>query len=263
MVLYLTLNGRISKMSYLGKLSPTVGNGLGGMPERTSTSEVRGEAIFTIPGTHSWTPPKGVASVCVVCVGAGHPTGGAGALRWANNIPVKQGDSYVITVGGKINTTITNSSAFGIVAGSATGTTGGTGSGTAGSETGGGNGGSFAGDNGGGAGGYSGNGGNGGVAGSGGGGAGGSGSSSGGGVGINGEGASGILIAESAGGGSGGTNGRVVSNTGNHDVGGSTYGGGGMVFSSNNVYVSMAGSGAVRIIWGKGRAFPSTDCGQS
>lgn len=245
--------------------SRDLGNHLGNqlaVPKAVATTP-RGEMTFAIPGTYTWTPPSGVTSVSVVCVGSGHPTGGAGALRWANNIPVKQGESYEITVGGKINTTITNSSAFGIVAGSATGTTGGTGSGTAGSATGGGNGGSVVSDNGGGAGGYSGNGGNGGVAGSGGGGAGGSGNSSGGGVGIYGEGASGILIANSAGGGSGGTDGRIVSNINEHDVGGSTYGGGGMVFSTNRAYLSTAGSGAVRIIWGKGRAFPSTDCGQS
>ena len=30
-----------------------------------------GDALFTTPGTYSWTAPAGVTSVCVVCVGGG------------------------------------------------------------------------------------------------------------------------------------------------------------------------------------------------
>lgn len=70
-----------------------------------------GEAVFTTAGTFSWTPPVGVESVCVVCVGAGgsgnrifngvYGTGGqAGALAYTNNIDIKNISSLLVEVGG-------------------------------------------------------------------------------------------------------------------------------------------------------------------
>jgi len=144
------------------------------------------------------------------------------------------------------------------------------------------------GSGGGGAGGYSGNGGNGGAgpangtAGAGGGGGGGAGydvyfnpggvcGASGGGVGILGEGSSGARgttsgvqsVITGGGGGSGGTNGGNYYYRNN---GGGAYGGGGAALGGDGLYsvgVSSApgGNGAVRIIWGDNRAFPSTNTG--
>ena len=62
-----------------------------------------GQADFTTPGTFSWTPPAGVTSVCVICVGGGGGGGGSaggnigpqggsgGGLSWRNNITVIPG----------------------------------------------------------------------------------------------------------------------------------------------------------------------------
>src|SRR6056300_120189 len=157
----------------------------------------RGEAVFTTPGTTTWTAPDLVTSVFVVCVGGGgggggyYSSGGAGGgLAYRNNITVTPGTSYNVTVGGGGNgITYSNGGAPGTVASSNGGTssfistsaTGGqhaanlglnlqpTGGFPSGTYTGGGNGGISEGDygtpgmlsGGGGAGGYSGNGGNG------------------------------------------------------------------------------------------------------
>jgi hypothetical protein len=67
--------------------------------------------------------------------------------------------------------------------------------------------------------------------------------SGGGGVGILGQGANGSA---NGGGGSGGSNGGSI---------GGAYGGGGGTDGNNG------GTGAVRIIWGAGRSFPSTNTG--
>lgn len=117
---------------------------------------------------------------------------------------------------------------------------------------------------GGGAGGYSGNGGSGGsaastgsaTAGSGGGGGGGGGGTNnstrgGGGVGILGEGVSGARGAANVS-GSGGSGGSVGTNTGG------SYGGGGRGAAGAEVSGSAGAPGAARIIWGTGRAYPST-----
>ena len=138
---------------------------------------------------------------------------------------------------------------------------------------------------GGGAGGYSGNGGNGGgvtssttgsngTAGSGGGGGGGGssynpayGGASGGGVGIYGLGSngsagiSGTAASSAGGGGSGGNDGQLK---GNGTGTGGTYGGGGAGGGDNpggasNSAAATGAQGAVRVIWGAGRAFPSTN----
>jgi hypothetical protein len=242
-----------------------------------------GEQAYTTPGTFSWTAPAGVTSVSVVCVGGGgngstasFGGGGGGGLGWKNNISVTPGQSYTVVVGNSGETSYFSSTS--IVAGYGGSTSTGTSGGTGGSYTGdgGGNGGvgGVAGDansraGAGGAGGYSGNGGNGGsysggwtvsTAGTGGaGGGGGNGYYSGrvggggGGVGILGEGASGSgggFVSNSSGyrgqGGSGGEGGSQIAT-------GGAYGGGGGNESGSG------GQGAVRIIWGGNRSFPSTN----
>lgn len=68
-----------------------------------------GNETFSTPGTHSWTCPAGVSSVCVVAVGAGGSGGyqwssgggGGGGLGWKNNISVTAGQSYTVVVGDK------------------------------------------------------------------------------------------------------------------------------------------------------------------
>lgn len=134
---------------------------------------------------------------------------------------------------------------------------------------------------GGGAGGYSGRGGDGGVNSSsgdpgqgGGGGAGGWYSSTwgtpgGGGVGIYGEGASGGQVTSSGQGGKGGSGGQdgqpgepiSNGNISRGDIYGGEYGGGGGG-SGTSAGGGPGGGGAVRILWGSGRAFPSTDVTQ-
>ena len=66
-----------------------------------------GEAVYVNPGTYTWTAPRGVKSVCVVCVGGGGAgghdrgqLGGFGAgLGWKNNITVQPGQAYTVVVG--------------------------------------------------------------------------------------------------------------------------------------------------------------------
>lgn len=217
--------------------------------------------------------------------------GGGGALAYANDIPVTPGETITVTVGlrgngGGVggNGTAGGASSFSrgptdlVAAGGGGGgaNRGGGGAGGAVSVgTGGAGGSGGAGSNrasnnaggGGGAGGYSGSGGQGGsaastgssTAGSGGGGGGGGGGTNngtrgGGGVGLLGQGANGTrgLANASGGGGSGGTNGVAV---------GGLYGGGGRGAAGQEVSGSIGGNGAVRIIWGAGRAYPSTGTG--
>jgi len=137
-------------------------------------------------------------------------------------------------------------------------------------DSGGGNGGNSGGNStntgsgGGGAGGYSGNGGAGGTTGNGSAGSGGSGGGGGatsagqgyggGGVGVLGAGAggaAGLLNTSGGGGGSGG-------NDGTRPAGGTYGGGGGACDDDTNSSGGNGGQGAVRIIWGPGRAYPST-----
>lgn len=245
------------------------------------------QAEFTTPGTYSWTCPAGVFSVCVVCVGGGggwagnvtgssHIGGGGGGLGYKNNISVTPGTSYTVVVGdGGVPTTSGGDSYF-ISTATVCGRGGrvdGTGGGYVG--TGGGNGGygGLVGNNanysgGGGAGGYSGNGGNGAYAdgsvalntignpGAGGGGAGGANNQyyhDGGGVGIKGQGANGVSSATSYATSSGSMG--IAPVGGGSSVAG-LYGGGQGAYSSGK-----AGNGAVRIIWGSGRSYPSTNTG--
>ncbi len=226
--------------------------------------------------------------------------GAGGGLGWKNNIPVVPGNSYTVVVGeggatvfstgvngntnpGGNSYFIDTSTVAGFGGTSGTFTTIGTGGAYVGD--GGGYGGSAypttfsrGSGGGGGAGGYTGNGGdgsyyNGGyvgaIAGSGGGGGGGGSfysgtntfySGGGGGVGIFGAGASGAAgaVASSSnagrgGGGSGGIGGTTTS------LGGEYGGGAGVSLAQSVDY--PGGGGAVRIIWGPGRAFPSTNTG--
>jgi hypothetical protein len=280
-----------------------------------------GEAIYSVPGTYSWTAPAGVTSVRVVCVGAGGGSAastsgasgaGGGGLGWKNNILVTPGNSYTVVVGAGgtratsgtapaggesyfiNNTTVAGKGGGGgIVAGDGN-PAGGTYVGDGGGD--GGVGGSrqasvTSAGGGGGAGGYSGNGGAGAQAlatagtlaasGSGGGGGGGGrcGASdtagAGGGVGIYGEGSSGSGGANSSAdgasgfGGSSGFDGLLASTSAPADVYSSSnpsrpgaFGGGGSGSDNSGLVEQTAGgSGAVRIIWGPNRSFPSTNVG--
>ena len=247
-----------------------------------------GQEAYTAPGTYSWTAPAGVTAVSVVAVGAGGYNagmsqgpvggGGGGALVYKNNIAVTPGQSYTVVVGNAPNGGTGGSSSF--TAGFGTMTAGGGGgnatfntpaptggagglpSGTYDAGYAGGAGGSYSSSigfgGGGGAGGYSGVGGRGGSngaagsngsggGGGGGGSASGTGGTKGGGVGILGQGSNGTGASGSGHGGAGSNGAGVL-----HGGGGTAWNGG---------YSALGGKGAIRIIWGVNRAFPSTNTG--
>lgn len=286
-----------------------------------------GEAVFTTPGTYSWTCPANVTKVCAVAVGGGGGGGSAllshtycagggsgGGLGYCNSITVVPGTSYSVVVGdgglggthvgdtsatagssgqnstftvgaivvtgrggnsGAAGSTTSNSNGGAAVSFSGSGVTGGFGgSGGSGGSSGGGGGGG--GGNWAGATGTGGNGGNntgatGGTAQYGGGGGGGGGASNkkggsgGGGVGLYGQGANGSNGSGGSG-GSAGTSASIYLNNGtvpwtNAGKGGLYGGAGGGHGAYTNPPTSGAGapggSGAVRIIWGGNRSFPS------
>lgn len=210
-------------------------------------SEAPGQVAFTTPGTYSWTVPAGVTKVCVVCIGGGGgggmiygsstsgAGGGGGGLAYWNDLSVSPGQILTINVGnGGINTYEGQihggeSSCLGCVAygGRSAGYydlgNGGNFYGSGGSGGSGGDGASSYGGGGGSAGDYSGDG------------AAGFPGANGTGRGINGQGSSGPYGAAGRG-------------------GFPSYGEGGYSHSQGN-------GGAVRIIWGAGRAFPSTNTG--
>lgn len=79
-------------------------------PVTSGSSEIRGSAAFF--SSQTWVVPEGVKSICIVCIGGGGGggvgppkndralgSGGAGGLAYANNIPVKKGQTVSITVG--------------------------------------------------------------------------------------------------------------------------------------------------------------------
>lgn len=257
-----------------------------------------GEAAFTSPGTFSWTAPEGVTSVCVVCVGGGggggtnaadaSSGGGGGGLGYKNNITVVPGTAYTVVVGSggavlaaggqsyfNSAATVAGNGGSSGVNGTAAGGAGGTFVGDGGAN--GGQGGdSSTNDNtnstpeagaGGGAGGYSAAGGRGagaqaaattGTASTGGGGGGGGSPDSGaagggGGVSIFGAGSNGAggTSGNQGGGGSGGLGSGSGIRTGG------LYGGGGA--GSDGTTSGAGANGAVRIIWGANRSFPSTN----
>jgi hypothetical protein len=260
-------------------------------------SGANAQAEYTTPGTYTWVAPVGVSSVSVVAVGGGGgatsyaycgiPGGSGGGLGYKNNISVTAGNSYTVVagaapIGGSGGDSYFNSTCIvrgggGFAqcttnAGTYTGDGGGNGgvggagySGGPSDKKGGG---------GGGAGGYSGTGGSGGVAnpsangtaGSGGGGGGGGAGSSwfsgagGGGVSLYGSGPSGAGAGQNVGGG-GGSGGANGGNPGPNNAGiGGDYGGGSGGGQPNlAVPFQRGGNGAVRIIWGTGRSFPSTN----
>lgn len=221
--------------------------------------------------------------------------GGGGGLGYINNHSVTPGTSYTVVVGVQGNAAATPTTDGGDSYFDTSSTVKGNGgqSGRGGTSNGGGytgdgggnggNGGSGSGASysggGGGAGGYSGNGGSGGSDGSAGsGGSGGAagggggrsgadfGAGGGGGVGIYGEGTSGgasaapssTLTGSGGRGGSGGNNGSDANQSGNGSNGG-LYGGGGGGCTRSNGYSGFGRGGAVRIIWGNNRSFPSTN----
>ena len=214
-------------------------------------------------GTFAVTP--GESLTITVGTGGVSPSGGAGG---AGNISsIARGATVLLAGGGGAGgperslTTAAGGTSTGTArTGGAAGGTGGTNvAGSGGSGGGGGGGYSAAG----GAGGTS-NGGN-GVASTGGGGGGGGGRSgttglggAGGGVGILGAGANGTAGTASAGGGggSGGTAGATNTAT---PSGGGLYGGGGGGRTDQAGAGGAGGQGAIRIIWGAGRAYPSTN----
>ena len=233
-----------------------------------------GETVFTTAGTYTWVAPTGVSSISVVMVGGGGGSSnggvtagdggaggtyaggagggggnrggaGAGGLQWLVG-QVTVGQTYTVVVGARGTNHGGDGGSSSFIPDSISLSGGGIGG--AGGIGGGGGGGA------GGAGGYSGNGGRGqgqdgtsSTSGSGGGGGGaGKGYSGsdilyGGGVGLYGQGANGAGASglNPGGAGSGGT--------------GKQYGGGASYSSASN----YAGGGAVRIIWGPGRSFPS------
>lgn len=252
-----------------------------------SASAPVGQQAYTTAGTYTWVAPAGVTSVSVVAVGGGgggyHCVscgcwigGDGGSLAYKNNYAVTPGSSYTVKVGaGAVGGTFSAggdscfSSATVVKANggfyNSTGIPSGGWVGTGGSR-GGAGGYGFSGSlyvGGGGGAGYGGNNtspftagkggigansqGNANVCGGGGGGGTFSGAFSGGGVGILGQGTSGAASNTYGNGGSGGANGATT---------GGLYGGGGSVGVAS--CAKSGGGGAVRIIWGSGRAFPST-----
>lgn len=262
----------------------------------TSSAPV-GQHAYTTVGTSSFTVPAGVTSICVVAVsggqGGGNTYGGdGGALRYKNSIAVTPNEVLTVLVGAGgngqdaargilgeasiirrgVTPIFASSDPLGSGVGGGGGGQGGyghAGTGTYGSYGDGGGGG--------GAGGYSGNGGRGngddgdntaGTGGAASGGDQGPGSfdsgvvtsgfagKGGGGVGLLGQGASGAKAASFAPGkgGSGGADGNNIFG-GLYGGGG---GGGGIASDGSSTAGFAGGQGAVRIIWGTGRAFPST-----
>ena len=247
-----------------------------------------GEEEWTTSGTYSWTCPANVNQVSVVCIGGGGRggiqefssaggAGGGGGLGWKNYITVTPGQSYTVYVGTAsqdsyfINTSTVKGGKGGNAEDSGTSTfTGGDGGNYVGDGGGnGGNGGTSNGSDGGGgggAGGYTGNGGNGGVQnynsgngydGSGGAGGGGSSGMYNGSFGPGGDGGGVGLYGEGTSGSAGISNVQSNGQNGNPGSGGSgqSYGGGGHGAHQNNP--GTGGPGAVRLIWGTARTFPS------
>jgi hypothetical protein len=249
-----------------------------------------GASLYHTSGTYSWTAPANVYSVSVVAIGGGaggtnspEVAGGGGALGWKNNISVTPGQSYTVVAGsGGVNAAggdsyFINSGTVrgggGVQGGTATYTGDGGGNGGLGQT-----GGNGIEPGGGGAGGYTGSGGQGGsnsngtTPGSGSGGGGGGGGSGdlrgggGGGVGVYGQGASGgggsngSTYGSGGSGGSGGGNGTSPGS--DVDIYGGDYGGGSFGRFGNGG-TAYGARGAVRIIWGANRSFPTTNVGQN
>lgn len=277
--------------------APAIGTGAPGLPRRTG---VRGEILYPLPGSYIFTVPDGVYSVCAVAIGGGGDagnngvfvnSGGAGALAWANDILVSPGDQIAVVVGDRAQTsyfmdmntcaagggtngsnTVTASPGVGGTVIAGRGGNGGNGVATNNNTV-------ACGSSGGATGGYSGDGGSGvavsaSAARAGNAGTGGSGGSGGiasdgttvtkvggsGGVGVYGEGTSGAGGSTAGTDGQGGSGGRSGQTVRNANVGmPGLFGAGGS--ATNNGLAGWGATGCVRVLWGDGRAFPSTDVG--
>ncbi len=230
----------------------------------TRQIQLQEDIFFEGPGSFTWTAPTGVTSVSAVAIAAGKPNGGSGgALSYKNNISVTPGTSYnVVLVSGSSNQSYFINTSTLRAEGRDTRVGDGGGDGGQGNVSGGG------------AGGYSGDGGRAygesnqsGASGSGGGGGGGGGvynwptnwaGGGGGGVGVYGQGSNGAGGSGVAGGGggSGGDAGTSAAGTSGPGGNGGKYGG---AAGQGKNGAGTSADGAVRIIWGTGRSFPSTN----
>lgn len=209
-----------------------------------------GQQVFTSSGT--FVVPAGVTSVSAVLVASANGSVG-GNLRYAVAIAVTPGESLTVTIGTTAsikrgatdlltNTSTIGGGNIGGGDGGAAGTNGGGAGGAGGYSGAGGKGGNSSS----GAGSAGSNGAGGGGGGGGGSNAGGGGGGAGGGVGLLGPGSNGTggSLGATGGNGTGGSGGANGSGSG-----GGLYGGG----------KGTTGTGAVRFIWGAGRAYPSTN----
>lgn len=244
---------------------------------KSYNSGVFGQQTYTSSGTYSWTCPSGVTSVSVVCIGGGGGGngggngvggaggGGGGGLGYKNNISVTPGQSYTVVVGGggagdywngpPYSTDPANSGGDSYFIDATTVKGGGGGGGNGNSAAAGGSGGTYVGDGGGN--GYS------------------------GGTGSSGSSSNGYLPATGGGGGSTGTytgnattrgtSKYITSNCTSGCFAGSGTGQGLLGTGDSGFYGRGGGAnmntfsngasgytGAVRIMWGPGRSYPST-----
>lgn len=240
----------------------SIGNFYGAYPN------VIGQAEYTIVGTYYWVCPANVNSVSIVCVGAG----AGGNYSPAADSSSFSGAAGTLTGGGGSAQVGGSGTAFGTLSiGTVGGGNGGTGGYSGGANAGGGGAGGYEGNGGGGARGLDAMGGGGGV-----GIYGGTGSGGGGGYYNTSYGAP-IRGAGAAGGeGGGNTNiGGIFGGGAGHSDGGYEYGGGGGGLRYVTAYQTVPGNtytivvgasndtgaarGAVRMIWGLGRAYPNTN----
>ena len=295
------LSGLSGGTSYTFTVAATNSTGYGpeSSASNSITTPPQGQQAYTTNGTFTFVVPAGVTQVCAVCVGRGADgyrltnqvggalSGGGGALSYSNNIAVTPGESLTVSIDYSFSTLsrgatalvkaeagkgpFDNPSYSGGRASVGVGNVRYSGGSAYPSEGSGGGAAGYAGDGGSGA--QARNGSSGGSGTGGGGGGGGSQSlagaaPSGGGVGILGQGASGNgggVDAGGSGGSSGGNGGRVSSQI-SQGPGGSYGGGGGgsrarFDYDPDVPFAAAGGPGAVRIIWGPGRAFPSTNTG--
>lgn len=260
-----TSSGTFTVPTGVTEVSAVVVGGGGGGGNATNDDEpgAGGAGGGLSYGTFSVTPGESLT----VTVGSGGQNGATGGTGGTSSL--SRGGTTLLSGGGGSGGSSTDSGASGGGTGGSSGGTerdgggtGGNGGATSDSSTGAGGGGGAAG--------YSGNGGEGADRGSnnatagsgGGGGGGGSGSSTrggagGGGVGILGEGASGAAGSGSTGGGGGSGGNDGSDSTSSTGANGGSYGGGGAGGRNNNGG-GDGQPGAVRIIWGPGRSYPST-----
>ena len=257
----------VSNSTALTPVEYMVANGDVFKIESTPTGPTGQEVITNTTSsdlTGNWTVPANVTNVSVVCVGSGSYSGSGGALAWKASISVTPGQQIPYQVGRKTNDSTRLGGDTWFVSSATLFAPGGVNFQNGQGQV------SLIGDGGGqagqGAGGYLGKGGNasttsgqGGTAGEGGGGGGAGfdgqyGSGWGGGVGLLGIGPSGAGGSNSGGGSVAGTHGQPGSGGS-----GKVYGGGGGYDGGDSI--QQGGQGAIRIIWGDGRAYPEFNTG--